>query len=134
MTLGLFWFACHAICCREVMFIAQFARRRRLDHVIAVSLCALMLFFAVGSKLAWYHSKEVGARSIAATKVWKAKSVAVDSASPGSNVPLQTAVQLIFLLSLCLVWVEPSRKSEEPVFHPPLESFAALAMRPPPAR
>jgi len=118
---------------REVRFIAQFVRRRGLDHVIAIGICGLMLFFAVGSKVAWYHSKEAAAQSIAATKVWKAKSVAVDTALPGSSVPLQTTVELIFLLSLCLVWAEPSRKCEDPVFHPPLESFAALAMRPPPA-
>lgn len=102
--------------------------------MIAIAICALMLFFAVGSKVAWYHSKEVAAKSIAATKVWKAKTVAVDSDLPGSSVPLQTAVKLIFALSLCLVLAEPSRRCEDPVFHPPLESFAALAMRPPPAR
>ena len=112
--------------------IAQFVRRRGLDHVIAISICALMLFFAVGSKVAWYHSKEQAARSIAATKVWKAKSVAVDSQRPDVSVPFQAAVELILLFSLVFVLAGPTLEREDAFFPLPVENFAALAMRPPP--
>jgi len=113
--------------------IAQFARRKGLHHVIAISICALMLFFAVGSKVAWYHSKEVAAQSIASTKVWKAKPAAVDSELAGVNVTLQTAVELVALLTLCLVFAEAPLEREDSALHPFIESFAPLAMRPPPA-
>jgi hypothetical protein len=112
--------------------IAQFVRRRGLDHVIAIAICALMLFFAVGSKVAWYHSNQGAARSIAATKVWKAKSVTVDSEPAGVSVPLQANVELILLFSLFLVLAGPTVKREEAVFPLAVENFPALAMRPPP--
>jgi hypothetical protein len=92
-----------------------------------------MLFFAVGSKVAAYHSKELAARSIAATKVWQAKSVAGDVEATVTSVTLQTAMELVFLLSLCLVVAAPPLERERSVWHSPLENFAALAMRPPPA-
>jgi hypothetical protein len=112
--------------------IAQFARRRGLDHVIAIAICALLLFFAVGSKVAAYHSKELAARSIAATKVWQAKSVASDPDAVGASVTLQTAMELVFLLSLYLAVAEVPFEREGSDWHPPIENFAALAMRPPP--
>jgi hypothetical protein len=101
--------------------------------VIAIAICALMLFFAVGSKVAAYHSKELAARSIAATKVWQAKHASTDFERVGTSVTLQTTVELIFLLSLCLVVAEPTLERERSSWHPPMENFAALAMRPPPA-
>jgi hypothetical protein len=113
--------------------IAQFARRRGLHHVIAIAICAVMLFFAVGSKVAAYHSKELAARSIAATKVWQAKHVAGDSEQAGASVTLQSAMELVFLLSLCVVVAELPLERERSGWHPPLENFAALAMRPPPS-
>ena len=100
--------------------------------MIAIVICALMLFFAVGSKVAAYHSKEVAARSIAATKVWQAKNVASDFEVVGARVTLQTAMELVFLLSLCLVVTRLPLERESSGCHPPLENFAALAMRPPP--
>ena len=94
-----------------------------------------MLFFAVGSKVAWYHSREAAARSIAATKVWKAKSVAVDYAHTDVSVPFQAAaVELILLFSLFLVLAGPNVEFEGAVFHVPVDNFAPLAMRPPPVR
>jgi hypothetical protein len=93
-----------------------------------------MLFFAVGSKVAAYHSKELAARSIAATKVWKAETVAADSEVAVTNVPIQTAVELVCLLAVCLVLAQPPLEREDAVFHLPIENFAALAMRPPPFR
>jgi hypothetical protein len=71
--------------------------------VIAIAICVLMLFFAVGSKVAAYHSKELAARSMAATKVWQAKHVAADSEALGPSVTLQAAMELLFFLSLSLV-------------------------------
>jgi hypothetical protein len=113
--------------------IAQFVRRRGLDHMIAISICALMLFFAVGSKVAAYHSKELAARSIVATKVWQAKDVASDFEQVGTSVTVQAAVELVFLLSLCLVVAELPLERERSDRHSPMENFAVLAMRPPPA-
>jgi hypothetical protein len=115
-----------------VRLITHFVRRRGLHHLIAIAICALMLVFAVGSKVAAYHSKELAARSIAATKVWQAKHVAGDFEVVGTSVTLQTAMELVFLLSLCLVVAEPPLERERSVWHSPLENFAALAMRPPP--
>ena len=102
--------------------------------MIAIAICALMLFFAVGSKVAWYHSRELPARSIAATKVWKAKTVAVDSQPTGVSVSFQATAELILLFSLFLVLAGPILQREDPIFALPMENFAALAMRPPPAR
>lgn len=100
--------------------------------MIAIAICALMLFFAVGSKVAAYHSKESAARSIAATKVWQAKSVAGSIERVGSKVALQTAMELVVLLSLCLVVAALPLERERADWRPPIENFAALAMRPPP--
>ena len=100
--------------------------------MIAIAICALMLFFAVGSKVAAYHTKELAARSIAATKVWQAKNVAADSEQVGTGVTLQAAMELVFLLSLYLVVAELPFEHDSSGCHPPLENFAALAMRPPP--
>jgi len=116
-----------------VRLIAQFARRQGLHHVIAVAICALMLFFAVGSKVAWYHSKEVAARSIAATKVWKAKPVACDSEPAGATVTIQPAIELVLLLTVCLLAVALPFEREPSDSRLPVEGFAALATRPPPA-
>jgi hypothetical protein len=112
--------------------IAQFVRRRGLDHVIAIAVCGLMLFFAVGSKVAAYHSKELAARSIAATKVWQAKNVGGDLEQVDTSATVQMAVELVFLLSLCLVIVEPLFERERSFGHLPVKSFAPLAKRPPP--
>ena len=92
-----------------------------------------MLFFAVGSKVAAYHSKELAARSIAATKVWQAKNVASDFEQADTTITLQTAIELVFLLSLCLVIAELPLERERSGDHQPIENFAVLAMRPPPA-
>jgi hypothetical protein len=113
--------------------IAQFTRRQGLHHVIAIAICALMLFFAVGSKVAAYHWKELAARSIAATKVWQAEHVVADSEQVGMSVTLQTIVDLVFLLGLCFSVVQLPLERERSDWPPPLENFAVLAMRPPPA-
>lgn len=99
--------------------------------MIAIAICALMLFFAVGSKVAWYHSKERAARPIAATKVWQAKTMAGDFEQTSESVTVQTAIELVFLFSLCLVvaGLPPRREHFD---SPLIETFAALAMRPPP--
>jgi hypothetical protein len=115
-----------------VRFIAQFVRRRGLDHGIALSICALLLVFAVTSKVAAYHPRELAARSIAATKVWQAKSMAADSEVASPSVML-LSIELVIFLSLCLVSAGPSLEREYPQSHSPMENFAALAMRPPPA-
>lgn len=113
-------------------FIAQFVRRRGLDHGIALGICALLLIFAVTSKVAAYHPRELAARSIAATKVWQAKSVPAGSEVVNPGVTL-LSIELVLLLSLCLVSAGPSLEREYPESHSPIENFAALAMRPPPA-
>jgi len=91
-----------------------------------------MLFFAVGSKVAAYHSKELAARSMAATKVWQARNAAVDSEAVSPVAVLQTAVELVVLFSLYLALAGPPVKLECPPSDSLIESFAALAMRPPP--
>ena len=113
--------------------IAQFARRQGLHHVIAIAICALMLVFAVGSKVAAYHSKELAARSIAATKVWQAKQVVADSEQVRTSVTPQTFMELVFLLGLCFSVVQLPLERERSDWPAPLENFAVLAMRPPPA-
>ena len=92
-----------------------------------------MLFFAVGSKVAAYRSKELATRSIVATKVWQAKDVAGSFEQAGTSVTLQTAVEVGFLLSLCLLVAELPLQREHSDWHSPMENFAVLAMRPPPA-
>jgi hypothetical protein len=100
---------------------------------MAISICGLMLFFAVGSKVAAYHPKELAARSIAATKVWQAKNVASDSEVADTGIALRTALELVLLLSLCLVVAVPQPERERPHRDLLADGYAPLAKRPPPA-
>jgi hypothetical protein len=103
-----------------------------VHHVIAGTVCALLLFFAVGAKLAAYHPHEQAARSIASTKVWQA----TDSA-PSLVEQAKVAPQSISPVGLwpSVLAVEYPRviPRRETFVSPPPPGLSPFAVRPPPA-
>ena len=122
----------NAVCCKTVRAIANFVRRKGLDHSIAFAICGLLLFFAVGTKVAAYHPNRPGARPIVATKVWQAKQL-LDSETADAQLTSPTALTLVLLFNLCLMAVPMPRRSPSLSFHRlRIEGLPSLAVRPPP--
>ena len=113
--------------------IAQFVRRKGLDHLVAFLACTLLVVFAVGAKVAVYHPQERGTRTIAAAKAWEAKQVLADAGPAMGAILPEPELTLILLLSLCVALVVVPREEERAGFHPQMEGIPAVAMRPPPA-
>jgi hypothetical protein len=93
----------------------------------------LLLFFAVGNKLAWYHPHEAGAKSVAATKAWQTADTPAPSQEQTKIVP-QTSVMLALLLIVFTVAVSLlPRPNEEAAVFLPSSGLSPFAVRPPPA-
>ncbi|HEY4358368.1 MAG TPA: hypothetical protein VGN16_21660 [Acidobacteriaceae bacterium] len=75
-----------------------------LHYGLGTLICALLLFFAVGTKLAAYHSKDSGSTPLASTKIWSTKS------AKAPQVPAtveQTAGQPAALFAVILLLLLP---------------------------
>jgi hypothetical protein len=116
-----------------VRLIAQLARRKELNHLIAIAICSLLLVFAVGSKVAAYHSKEQAARSIAALKVWQAKQVATGAQTAPIPVLPSAALAVVCLFFLSVAVHDLQLGRELTGFHLQSQGFSPAAVRPPPA-
>lgn len=112
--------------------LAYFVCRKGVRHAIGVTVCALLLFFAVGTKLAWYHPQEQGARPIAATKLCDVTKC-VPSGAEQIHIAPQAAVLVVLLLSIVVVVAVSAERNTEVVFVPPLTGLSPFAVRPPPA-
>ena len=117
----------------QVQGMRQFVRRQGLDHMIAFTVCALLVFFAIGAKVAMYHPTEPGARSIASAKVWMVKQPLADSGVGMIPLAPQSAVAVVLLLSLCILSVPLPPRCEQARPSSKTESLTPLAVRPPPA-
>jgi|GEM_PF-2498775 len=116
-----------------VRALVRLVSRKGVRHAVTGILCALLLFFAVGNKLAWYHPHEAGAKSVAATKAWQTTDTPASSSEQTKIVP-QSLVMLALLLTAFPVAVSllPRRSGEAAVFLPS-SGFSPFAVRPPPA-
>jgi len=101
--------------------------------VIGFLVCALLVIFAVGAKVAMYHPSEPGTRPIAAAKAWQAKQMLADTAPATAAIVPQTVLTLITLLSLCVVVMLLPRSEERPGFPIQMHGNSSVAVRPPPA-
>lgn len=103
-------------------------------HAFGPLLCALLLFFAVGAKIAPYHPQTE--RDLSSTKIWTSKSA--PSATDVASVPVQIVPAALWLLTVLPVAVFAITtfyaRREEVFFLPPPLLSAPLAVRPPPSR
>lgn len=109
----------------------QTMRRYGFHHGIAAVACSLLIIFAVGAKVAMYHTSDVSAKPIASAKMWQT-SKAAPSEDEKATAPTQPIILLLLLLSLPVMegmllrgHYTPLRQLAYPVFPP-------LAVRPPP--
>lgn len=102
-------------------------------HAVAGSLCALLLFFAVGTKLAWYHPHEAGAKSVAATKAWQMTDTPAASPEQTKFVPQSLTILALLLAVSPVADALLPRRSEEAAVFLPSSGFSPFAVRPPPA-
>lgn len=117
-----------------VRLLRQFASLRKLRNAWGATLCVLLLFFAVGTKLAAYHPHDRDMKALASTKILTSKGVPA-AVTPATVTPVQAAVAVAVLLAL-----SPA-EAPKPVHHVPLEGpqvpwpyrTSPLAVRPPPA-
>lgn len=108
--------------------------RKQWKYYFGGLLCYLLLVYAVGAKLALYHPRQPGAKSVAATKAWQNNaipSVDVDIApvhvTPSALHLIALALSLIFTAVWCVAM-------EEPVKARPSWFSPYLSVRPPPTR
>jgi hypothetical protein len=116
----------------DVRALVHLICRKGVRHAVGVTVCALLLFFAVGTKLAWYHPQEQAARSIAATKVCDVTKC-VPSGAEHINIAPQSVALVVLLLSFVTVVAVSAERHMEVVFVPPRPGLSPFAVRPPPA-
>jgi hypothetical protein len=115
-----------------VRALPQLACRKGMNHVIAAAVCALLLFFAVGTKLAAYHPHEQAAKSIASTKVWQTADSTPSIVEQAKIAPQSFSPVAIWLSVLAVEHPRVVPRSE--IFiSPPDPGLSPFAVRPPPA-
>lgn len=106
-------------------------REERLICLLGASLCGILLFFAVTTKLAGYHPQDLSAKPIASTRIWQEVGkapVAFEQVRPTSAV--FALIAFVASLVLALTWSFPT---DEPAGA--FQSWLSpdLSIRPPPA-
>ena len=108
-------------------------RRYRLHHGVAALVCSLVLVFAVGAKVAAYHTSDTAAKPIASAKMWQ-----TSKAAPIEAVTAAIAGQpmILLMLLLTLPFAERILQQHREMTLPKARylAFPPLAVRPPPAR
>lgn len=116
----------------DVEAISQMNNRRALRYLIGAMLCWLLVVYAVGAKLALYHTGQPGARSVAATKAWQDQAVTSIEAeiAPVLATPsLMEAVAALLSMVFVAVWCVAEDKPVPAEAH----GFSPhLSVRPPP--
>ncbi|HEU5341311.1 hypothetical protein [Edaphobacter sp.] len=106
---------------------------RVLRYLVGAMLCGLLLVYALGAKLALYHTGQPGARSVAATKAWQDQaipSVEAEIAPVLATPSVMEAVAALLSLVFVAVWYVAEDKPVMAVAH----GFSPhLSVRPPPA-
>ncbi len=119
----------------DVGVISRMNNRSALRYAVGALLCWLLVVYAVGAKLALYHTTQPGAKSVAATKAWQdhdatVNPVDVQLASAMVATPSLSIAALLLAAALAVVWVLPDDPRVPAVFR---EFLPTLAVRPPPA-
>ena len=112
--------------------ISQMNSGRVLRYVVGAMLCGLLLVYALGAKLALYHTGQPGARSVAATKAWQdhAPSAEIEVAPVLATPSVMEAVAALLSLVFVAVWYVAEDKPVMAVVH----GFSPhLSVRPPPS-
>jgi len=116
----------------DVEAISQMNNRRALRYMIGAMLCWLLVMYAVGAKLALYHTGQPGARSVAATKAWQDQavpSIEADIAPVLATPSLMEAVTVLLSMVFVAVWCVAEDKPVSAEAH----GFSPhLSVRPPP--
>ena len=119
----------------EVGVISRMNSRDALRYAVGALLCWLLVVYAVGAKLALYHTAQPGARSVAATKAWQDHDQAVthvDLQVPPALVatPILSLCALLLTAAFAVAWVLPA----DPGVPAVVRGFMPdLSVRPPPA-
>lgn len=115
-----------------VRALMQLVRRNGFHHGIAAVVCSLLLFFAVGAKVAAYHTAEQGAKPIASAKMWQT-SKAAPSEDETTTTTAQPVILLLMLLSVLAAGAVLLQRYDLVVRRDWHAAFPPLAVRPPPA-
>jgi len=117
-----------------VEVISQMNRRSALRYAVGAMLCWLLVMYAVGAKLALYHTHQPGAKSVAATKAWQDHDLPIASVdveiAPVVAVPPSVGIgALLLVMAFTVAWVLPMERSVPAV----VRGFSLeLSVRPPP--
>lgn len=117
-----------------VEVVSQMNRRNALRYAVGAMLCWLLVVYAVGAKLALYHTHQPGAKSVAATKAWQdhdlpITSVDAQSAPAIAILPSMNVGELLLAMAFAVAWILPVER-DIPVM---VRGFVPeLSVRPPP--
>ena len=117
----------------DVRALMSMVRRNRFHSGIAALACSLVLVFAVGAKVAWYHTADQSAKPIASAKMWQMSKVSsvedVKISTAGEPVLFLLLVQLLVIADVLLLG-----HSDLSLPASPHALFPPIAVRPPPSR
>lgn len=101
-----------------------------LRYAVGALLCGLLLVYALGAKLALYHTGQPGARSVAATKAWEDHAASVETqVAPVLAAPVVLCLSVLAVPAVAVVWTV----APEPLLATPVRGFSPhLSVRPPP--
>ncbi|MEO7027927.1 MAG: hypothetical protein ABI147_00795 [Acidobacteriaceae bacterium] len=102
--------------------------------MFGLTLCALLLFFAVGAKTAVYHQHQSQVKALTSAKVWENDRTA--SAVPTPSLPTTVLVSFsvtLFALAAMVLGPRQLRFERQPVVPASRRSWPDLAVRPPPS-
>lgn len=118
----------------QVEVVSQMNRRNALRYAVGALLCWLLVVYAVGAKLALYHTQQPGAKSVAATKAWQdhdlpVSFVAAEAAPAVVVLPNVSVAGLLLAIAFAVAWVLPVERDVPGV----VRGFVPeLSVRPPP--
>ena len=115
--------------------ISKMNSRSALRYAVGAMLCWLLVVYAVGAKLALYHTTQPGAKSVAATKAWQDQDLTANPTDvtliPALIATPSLSVAVLLLAAvLAVVWVLPA----DPRVPAAVRGFLPEpSVRPPPA-
>lgn len=115
--------------------ISKMNSRSALRYAVGAMLCWLLVVYAVGAKLALYHTQQPGAKSVAATKAWQDHDLTISPMEAQVAPALVAAPSLsigalLLAAAFAVVWVLPAIPRVPAV----VRGFSPhLSVRPPPA-
>lgn len=115
-----------------VTALMSMMRRNRFHSGIAALVCSLVLVFAVGAKVAWYHSSDQSVKPIASAKMWQTPKAA-PSEDEKASVAAGPVILLVLLVEFLIADEILLRPRHTRVPQARFAGFPPLAVRPPPA-